>query len=113
MFNALDAVPSRGMRLTRIREQKGARNAAKKLSPTTDFMFGGQVLNLAQSIKASAELSPLALDFKPKKKPGFNRNFKGSGAGGSFTKYPKSRGGPSGRGKNPSNRGGRLEKFKD
>ena len=104
------------MRLTRIREQKGARGAAKKLSPTTEYLFGGQVLNLAKSIKASAELSPLAIDFGGKKKT--HRTFhKGSGAGGNFSKYPKYptkfRGGSNARGRGTSNRGSRLDKFKE
>ena len=113
LANTLRSIHPRGMRLTRIKEQKGARSAARKLLPTTEFLFGGQVVNLANNIKASAELSPLAIDFKMKKKPQGQRTFKGSGARGNFSKYPKFRGGSNARGRGSSSRGSRLDKFKE
>ena len=60
----------------------------------TQILFGGQVKELSQDIKAAEELDPLA---PPPKK--FFRGNQGaqrggsSGSGGSFTRYNKGRGG--------------------
>ena len=48
------------MYLTRIKEQKEARAQVKRLHPLTKFLFGGQVKELSQDIKAAEELDPLA-----------------------------------------------------
>ena len=71
------------MWLTRICEEKGARAQAKDLSPTSDYLFGGQVKSLSQDLKVSAELNPLAHGYS----------------------YPKKRGGPSFRGSSYRGRG--------
>ena len=109
------------MYLKRIKEQKEARAQAKELSPSTEFLFGGQIKNLSQDIKASGELNPLAITHYRGRGGHFLNTApfsggRGSGAGGSFSRFPmKSRGGgkpPMGRG-SFSNRGNRLSKFKE
>ena len=104
------------MWLTRIREEKGARAQTKELLPSTEFLFGGQVKNLSQDLKASSELNPLSLGF-PKKRGGQGGSFaRGSGAGGSFRGGRGGRGHYGGRGRGAgSGRGAptdRLSKFK-
>ena len=98
------------MWLTKIREEKGARAQAKELSPTTDHLFGGQVMILLQDLKVSAELNPLALGYSTKKRGG-SSGFRGSG----FRGRPfRGRGSSRGRGgSNAGSRGSRLSKFKD
>ena len=103
------------MWLTRIRQEKEARAQAKELFPTTEWLFGGQIKTLAQDLKTSTELNPLAIDYGKKRGSGNfrGRGFRGSGAGGSFS-Y-RGRGASNavrGRGSS-SGRGSRLSKFKD
>ena len=104
------------MWLTRIREAKEARAQAKELTPTTEWLFGGQIKTLAQDLKTSTELNPLALNYGSKRGSGNfrGRGFRGSGAGGTFTYHGcggsnavRGRGGPT------AARGSRLSKFKN
>ena len=98
----------RGMWLTRIREEKEARTQAKELTPTTEWLFRGQIKTLAQDLKTSTELNPLALNYGSKRGSGNfrGRGFRGSGAGGTFTYHGRG-GGPT------AARGSRLSKFKN
>ena len=102
------------MWLTRIREEKEARAQAKEITPSTEWLFGGHIKALAQDLKTSNELNPLALNYGKKRGAGNFRGrggFRGSGGfsfrgrGGSHA--VRSRGGPS------AARGSRLNKFKD
>ena len=102
------------MWLTRIREEKEARAQAKELAPSTEWLFGGHIKALAQDLKTSNELNPLALNYGKKRGAG---NFRGRGgfrgSGGSFSF--RGRGGSHAvRSRGPSaTRGSRLNKFKD
>ena len=80
----------RGMYLTRIKEQKEARAQCKRLHPSTEFLFGGQVKELSKDIRAAEELDPLAPP--PAKKFFGQAHGSRGGAGGQFTKFTRGRG---------------------
>ena len=101
-----------------MKEEKGARDAVKEQHPSTQFLFGGNVKGVAQDIKDSEELNPLALNPPKKLRRGGSGGYSGrgsSGAGGSFHKFQhkKSKNYGAGRGKSSANRGDRLSKFKE